>query len=393
MHAHLIIQDLLCKYCPQVHAKRRQCLAKVVEACIHSGLTLLKISHALASHCSLKHRIKCCDRLLSNPHLYKEKEAIYSAMARSVINSAGFVGIVIDWSDFLRDGSAHLLRAAVIVKGRALTLYEQVFSDQDYASSAVHRHFLLTLRQFLPDSCRPVLITDAGFRAPWFKLASELNFEWVGRIRNRDMVRAQDADAWDGCKTWYPQATSYPRSLGHFEYVRSNPIACRLVIYKRPQKKRHHKTAFGTNARSKVSLTNSAAQIEPWLLACSPSLAGLSAKRIVNLYAGRMQIEQTFRDVKNPQWGMGLSESQTTHLRRLTILLLVGTLATFALWLIGLAAQHTGYKVVYGSKKKATNALSIISLAKSWIKENTGSQSQSALAAALRKLTELLYQI
>ena len=86
MHAHLIIQDLLCKHCPQVHAKRRQCLAKVVEACIHSGLTLLRLSQALASRCSLKHRIKCCDRLLSNRHLYKEKEAIYGAMARSIVS-------------------------------------------------------------------------------------------------------------------------------------------------------------------------------------------------------------------------------------------------------------------------------------------------------------------
>jgi len=393
MHAHLIIQDLLCKHCPQVHAKRRQCLAKVVEACIHSGLTLLRLSQALASRCSLKHRIKCCDRLLSNRHLYKEKEAIYGAMARSIIESEGFVGIVIDWSDLLRDGSAHLLRAAVIVKGRAFTLYEQVFSDQDYATPSVHRQFLLTLRELLPDDCRSVLITDAGFRAPWFKLASELNFEWIGRIRNRDMVCAQGADAWNGCKTWYPQAKSYPRSLGQFEYVRSNPIACRLVIYKRPQKKRHRKTAFGTNARSKVSLANRAAQIEPWLLACSPSLASLSAKRIVDLYAGRMQIEQTFRDVKNPQWGMGLSDSQTTRLCRLNILLLIGTLATFALWLIGLAAQHTGYKVIYGSKKKAANTLSIISLAKSWIKEKAGAQSRPALAAALRALTDLVYRI
>lgn len=240
MHAHPIIQELLCEYCPQVHAKRRNCLAKVVDACIHSGLTLLKMSQALASHCALKHRIKCCDRLLSNPHLYKEKEAIYSAFARSVLSNVSLVGIVIDWSDLLRDGSAHLLRAAVIVKGRAFTLYEQVFSHQDYATLAVHRQFLLTLRQLLPETCRPILITDAGFRASWFKLANELQFEWVGRIRNRDMVRVQGGGTWNGCKTWYPQAKGYPRSLGQFEYARSNPVPCRLVVYKRPKKNRHN---------------------------------------------------------------------------------------------------------------------------------------------------------
>jgi hypothetical protein len=39
------------------------------------------------------------------------------------------------------------------------------------------------------------------------------------------------------------------------------------------------------------------AQKELWLLAVSPQLAALDAKAIVAIYAGRMQIEQTFRDV------------------------------------------------------------------------------------------------
>jgi hypothetical protein len=279
------------------------------------------------------------------------------------------------------------------VKGRAVTLYEQVFSNQDYATPAVHQQFLLTLRRLLPETCHPVLVTDAGFRASWFKLANELQFEWVGRIRNRDMVRVQSAGTWNGCKTWYPQAKGYPCSLGQFEYARSNPIPCRLVIYKKPHKNRHNKTAFGKNARNHSSLKSRAAQIEPWLLACSPSLADVSAKRIVDLYAGRMQIEQTFRDVKNRQWGMGLSDSQTTHLRRLAVLLLIGALAAYALWLIGLAAQRTGYRVAYGSKKKAANTLSIISLAKSWISEKIGLPPRSALTYALRTLTELVYRI
>jgi len=58
-------------------------------------------------------------------------------------------------------------------------------------------------------------------------------------------------------------------------------------------------------------LKQAKAQKEPWLLAVSPQLAALSAQAIVTIYAGRMQIEQTFRDIKNPRWGLGLSASQT----------------------------------------------------------------------------------
>jgi hypothetical protein len=174
MHAQRIIQELLSRMCPAMHAKRRACVAKVVEAGRVGGLGLLKMSRVLASNTTIKHRIKCCDRLLSNSHLHREVNQIYGALCRSVLPQQGRVGIIVDWSDLLADGSAHFLRAAVIVKGRAFVLYEEVHPGEDYGSPTVHRNFLVTLRQLLPPGCQPVVITDAGFRATWFKLASEL---------------------------------------------------------------------------------------------------------------------------------------------------------------------------------------------------------------------------
>jgi hypothetical protein len=90
----------------------------------------------------------------------------------------------------------------------------------------------------------------------------------------------------------------------------------------------------------------------------------------VAIYAGRMQIEQTFRDVKNARWGLGLSASQTRQPQRLATLLLIGALACYALWLIGLAIRSSGYRIEFGSRKKAATALSVISLARWWLAEN-----------------------
>jgi hypothetical protein len=126
----------------------------------------------------------------------------------------------------------------------------------------------------------------------------------------------------------------------------------------------------GKVTKSAHSLKQAKAQKEPWLLAVSPQLDMLDAKAVVAIYSGRMQIEQGFRDVKNPRCGLGLSTGQTRKPKRLAILLLVAALACYALWLIGFAAKSSGYRIEYGSRKKAGTALSILSLARWWVMEN-----------------------
>lgn len=368
MQAQRIIQDLLQAECSAIHAKRRTTLALMVQAGCTGHLSLMGISRRLDAATALRHRIKRCDRLLGNLHLNHEKLDVYRAMAQRILIGRPRPAIIIDWSDLAADRSQHLLRAALIVKGRAVVLYEEVHPMKKYGSPRVHEHFLKRLRELLPPSCRPVLVTDAGFRAAWFKLCNRLKFDWVGRIRNRDMVRPQaDTVVWAGCKTLYPKATATPQDLGAFEYVRAAPVTCRLVLYKKPACHRQAKTAFGKRARCRHSLKQATAQTEPWLLATSPNLAELDARAVVDLYSGRMQIEQSFRDVKNSHCGLGLSLSQTTRPDRLAILLLIGALAMFALWLIGLIALARGYRVSFGSRAKAASTLSIISLARWWL--------------------------
>lgn len=390
MHARCIIQDLLDTKCAEIHAKRRYCIVKVAEAARIGGLGVVKIGRWVASSTSIKHRIKCCDRLLSNPHLSHERLAIYRALGEALLSGHRHICITVDWSDLLRDGSLCLLRAAVTVKGRAFVLYEEVHEQSNLGSPHVHRHFLETLRSELPEHCEPVLVTDAGFRATWFKLATELHFSWVGRIRNRDKVCVEGSGQWNGCKTWYAGATATPRSLGRFEYARANATPCRLVLYKKVPQGRHHHTVFGKKTLSTNSKKHRATQVEPWLIAVSPDLNALSAKQVVEIYAGRMQIEQTFRDVKNAQWGMGLSNSQTRKPHRLAVLLLLGALISYALWLIGLAAASAGYQVSYGSKTKAGSTLSILTLARQYLIDLRPRLSPSAFKAALLELIKLV---
>jgi hypothetical protein len=56
-------------------------------------------------------------------------------------------------------------------------------------------------------------------------------------------------------------------------------------------------------------------------------------------YSRRMQIEVAFRDLKNHRWGFALRYARTKNAKRLEIVLLIALLATFVLWLMGIAAR------------------------------------------------------
>ncbi|WEF35275.1 hypothetical protein [Pseudoduganella chitinolytica] len=155
MHAQQIIQKFLADQCSAMHAKRRRCLADAVEAARSGGLAMMGMSKALESEVSLRYRIKRIDRLLSNAHLAKERVSIFKALAHHLLPHQERIAVIVDWSDLLPDVSQHLLRAAVVVEGRAITIYEELHPTKSYGSRQVHHRFLETLRTVLPPHRSP----------------------------------------------------------------------------------------------------------------------------------------------------------------------------------------------------------------------------------------------
>ena len=78
---------------------------------------------------------------------------------------------------------------------------------------------------------------------------------------------------------------------------------------------------------------NSARAQEPWMLATS--LAVSCPKRIVQIYSTRMSIEESFRDLKCPRFGLGLYHNGTYKLERMKILVMIGSLANAFSWILG----------------------------------------------------------
>ncbi|MDF1588808.1 MAG: transposase [Gammaproteobacteria bacterium] len=82
--------------------------------------------------------------------------------------------------------------------------------------------------------------------------------------------------------------------------------------------------------------------------------ASIKAKKIVKIYQTRMQIEESFRDLKS---GLELNESDTRIVARLTVLLLIAMLGQFILYLLGMAVKLLGKHRRYQANSLKTKSV------------------------------------
>src|SRR5262245_23849187 len=159
------------------HAMRAMALVRVVQALVLGGkaaLTHLGRNRAGSAH--VEHHIKAVDRLLGNKHLHGESEGVYKPIALTLLCGVRRPVLTVDWSDFECAGGRQwaVMGAAVPVGGRAVVIFARVFPFERYNSPGAHREFLRGLERVLPGGCKPILITDAGFRGPWFREVEKL---------------------------------------------------------------------------------------------------------------------------------------------------------------------------------------------------------------------------
>ena len=364
MHAVHILQQRLRAGCAGMHLKRLQAVLACVAAALQAQrLTITDLGRALPSAAYPKHSIKRVDRLAGNSHLRQERSGVYSVIAHWLLEGNTRPVIVVDWSELTRDRRCQLLRAALPLGGRTLTLYEEVHPLRRLGNPNVQRRFLARLKALLPEHAVPIIVTDAGFRTPWFRAVSKLGWHWIGRVRNREYVCAEHSDDWLPAKNLYAAASSRPRALGPHDLARSNATACRLFVIKRTPRHRVAKSAYGKPRRSTQDLARARMNREPWLLAASPSLDDLRPRQVVNIYAQRMQIEEAFRDLKCARYGLGFELHLSRKPQRIATLLLIASLALLLLCLIGTAARASGMQRRFQSNcRKTRPVLSVLSL-------------------------------
>ncbi len=340
MQAQPVLHKLMMDTCPTMHQTRRESLeANVLAALIGRRLTVTDLGRSIRSDTSHKHNIKRADRLLSNRHLHAELMESYRGICRQCIGSRTRPVILIDWSDMDAYKHHFVLRAALALAGRSVTLYEEVHTLKTKEKRETHRQFLRQLKSLLAEDCKPILVTDAGFRTTWFLEVAALGWDWVGRVRNRHYLRWTRGGRWFDAKQCYQWAGSVPRYLGEGVLTVRHQVPCQLVVYQDRLKGRKHKNRMGAVAVNAYSRKQAAAQREPWLLATSLPVTTALAQQVVTLYRSRMQIEEGFRDLKSHRFGLALNYHRTDAAVRLQVLLLIATLALIVIGLLGAAAM------------------------------------------------------
>jgi hypothetical protein len=371
MQQMILLHKKFAKELPFIHKTRLNCLMSTcITASTSNKLFLTGLGRGAISQTKTSSNIEKVNRLLGNKHLQLERAAFYGSMTFQLIPRWMSPWIHVDWSCINPTTNLYLLRASLSVKGRSIVLYEECHPKKKENNRGVHQQFLKNLKAILPLCEPPIIVTDAGFRAPWFMAVRQMGWHFVGRLRNKNLVLMEDAPTWQLSASFFEQATGKPTHLGHALLTEEKQVPIHLVLYKGKGKNRHKRNLNKKISTSSTSKKHSKAAKEPWLLVTSLPQARDNPDHIVNIYRQRMRIEENFRDTKCPHYGLGLKKSLTRDPERMGILLLIAAIATWAAWLAGLITILAGNASDFQAHSaKFTQSLSIVYLGREAIKK------------------------
>lgn len=341
MHTTNSIQDIFKKPFSVLHKKRVNSLIAASESVLNGAhLTVSSIGRHLPGNALEKSKIHRADSIIGNGFIYRDKLLLMKALVDSIFSNRTTLNILIDWSGCCSD-ERYILQASIANNGlgRSQPIHMRIHGKSEGEWVNAHKLFLDELKFILSDiKATIVIITDAGFHAPWFKSVQSLGWDYIGRVGGNVKIHSEKTREWNTVDEIYQQATASPKTLGRMTLGKDkkNSIDGEFYLIKKKglgRKKPTNKRKYPDQERQYEKMNK-----EPWLLVSSIQMS--EALRIIQAYSYRMQIEQNFRDVKNSNYGYGLEHSGTKDRMRLENLLTIALVATFMAFIIGLCAEN-----------------------------------------------------
>ena len=301
-----------------MHAARVLSLANAVTGSLWaSALAVSAIGAGLAQARGIaaKHCVKQVDRLLSNAKL--DVRRFFALWVPHVVGARKEVVVSVDWTSFAADGHEVLALSMATGHGRStLLLWRTVEASELKGKRNGHEEALLErLREVVPEDVKVTVLADRGFAGcGLFAFLERLGFGYVIRLRGNYLVTSADGET--------RKAADWVGPGGRARTLRGAMLTAR-----------RWKAAT-------VACLKDRGMKEPWCLVASEPRA---ARAMAALYARRWGIEASFRDVKNPRFGLGLTETRVGRADRRDRLLLIGAMALSLLTLLGAAGERLGY--------------------------------------------------
>lgn len=302
-----------------LHAKRVASLADATVGALRSaqlGVGVIGRSLAVARELDSKHAIKQVDRLFSNTGVDVWK--LFGNWVPEVVGGRPEIVVALDWTEFDRDDQATIAIYLVTNHGRATPLVWKsvVKSELEGWRNAHEDEVLERLAQVVPLGTKVTVLADRGFgdHKLYELLKDQLGFDFV--VRFRGVVKVTDAAGeTKAASAWVP-ASGRPLLLRNARVTKTGRAIGGVVCVKAKGMK------------------------EPWCLATSRE--DKTGAELVKLYGKRFTIEESFRDLKNLRFGMGLSDTRVSSPARRDRMLLVGAIASALLTLLGAAGEAVG---------------------------------------------------
>lgn len=351
-----------------IHSKRSKSLFETAWALTgQANLTISSLGYNKDGSAYVKHKIKSVDRLVGNDRLHKEIPIIYKEFFQPFIATTKIIYLIIDWSGCCRD-DIHMLRASMMFDGRSITIYNEIHPLEKLGNRQIHSDFLRRLKKQIPIDKKVVVITDAGFSTPWFNSVLKVGWDYIGRLKSDTKLLFEEKLRWMRVKNLHKKASLKVRYAGKATIGSSSstPVEGNIYSYKVTPKKRQCQSRYPD-----VNKRYTKANKRPWILATSLKNHEYGKHQIKNLYANRMQIEQNFRDDKDPRFGFGWRFGKSNCMKRMAVLCLLAHIAAFFLLSIGIIAERLGlHRQFQVNSERKKRVLSFLFLGKQIIRRN-----------------------
>ena len=341
------LHNSLSESCSEIHEARLNAVLDVASGLRNSqNLSLSELGRNLPGNAKLKNKIKKVDRLEGNKALHNELFLLYQGLSSFVlryISQDPTIPLLIDICCLKDDREIQMLSAEVALKGRSLPLYREVYIDIETKGRA--QNFLKELSLCLPQKRKVIIIMDAGFYEEWFKEIETLGWYWLCRIRGGKSVKLSEESEWKTVKELIPEIKSKTTHYEHALLTKNHERSCRMITTHRQPKGRKVKTSRGKTTSTVSNGSFSQSNKEPWILATNLPL-DVTPVDVVNLYFKRMQIEESFRDMKSHQFGLAGRYVRTHCVNRWGVKMVLAAIVQITYWVIGVIA-HSQNKQCY----------------------------------------------